>query len=184
MVVVIVLTSLSVAREREFGTFDQLLVAPFSPHEILIGKAVPGMLFGVADGLLMSLAAVLWFGIPFRGSMFCLVLILATFVLSIVGVGLFISSLSRTMQQGLLGAFIFMMPAVILSGFVTPLANMPQWLQQATIINPMRYVVIALRQVFLEGAGFSIVWPQLVPLLLSAVVMLPLAGWFFRHRTS
>lgn len=184
MVVVMVLTSLSVAREREFGTFDQLLVAPFSPSEILIAKAIPGMVFGVADGLLLSAGAVLWFGVPFRGTLPLLIGVLAVFVLAIVGVGLFISSLSRTMQQGLLGAFVFMMPAVILSGFVTPLANMPAWLQWGTYFNPMRYIVIALRRIFLEGAGLAVIWPQIWPLLISACLTLPLAGWFFRHRTS
>lgn len=184
MVVVMVLTSLSVAREREFGTFDQLLVAPFTPWEILAGKAIPPMTLGMAEGFLMSFAAAFWFGIPFRGSIAALAASLGLFVLAIVGVGLFISSLSRTMQQGLLGSFIFMMPAVILSGFTTPLANMPGWLEKSTRVNPMRYIVIALRRIALEGADIDVVWPQLWPLALIACVTLPVAGWFFRHRTS
>lgn len=183
-VVVMVLTSLSVAREREFGTFDQLLVAPFRPLEILVGKAVPGMAFGLLDSLLLSAAAVLWFRLPFRGTVFALVVALSLFILSIVGVGLFVSSLSTTMQQALLGSFVFTMPAVVLSGFTTPIENMPHWLRMATYANPLRYIVIALRETFLEGAGVRDLWPQLWPMLLIAAVTLPAAGWLFRHRAQ
>lgn len=184
MVVVTTLTSLSVAREREFGTFDQLLVAPFGPTEILIGKAMPGLVFGLMDSLLLSLAAIFWFGVPMRGSVLALVAVLCLFVLAIVGVGLFISSLSMTMQQALLGSFVFIMPSVILGGFTTPIQNMPMWLQDMTLVNPLRYVVIALRQVFLQGAQITDVWPQLWPMALIAMLTLPLAGWMFRHRTG
>jgi ABC-2 type transport system permease protein len=181
-VVVMVLTSLSVAREREFGTFDQLLVAPFRPTEILIGKAVPGMTFGLLDSLLLSAAAVLWFDLPFRGSVAVLVIALSLFIVSIVGVGLLVSSLSMTMQQALLGSFVFIMPAVVLSGFTTPIENMPGWLQVATHVDPLRYIVVALREIFLEGAGLRAVWPQLWPMAAIAAVTLPSAAWLFRHR--
>jgi drug efflux transport system permease protein len=184
MVVVMILTSLSVAREREFGTFDQLLVAPFTPGEILIGKSLPGMLFGLADALLFSAGAVYWFHVPFRGTVAALVLALLCFITAIVGVGLLVSSLSMTMQQGLLGSFVFIMPAVTLSGFATPIENMPAWLQTADLANPMRYIVIALREVFLQGADVATIWPQLWPLLLMTGAMLPVAGWMFRHRSQ
>lgn len=183
MVVVMILTSLSVAREREFGTFDQLLVAPFNPGEILIGKSLPGMVFGLMDALIFSAGAVYWFKVPFRGTIAALILALACFIITIVGVGLLVSSLSMTMQQGLLGSFVFMMPAVILSGFATPIKNMPQWLQVGDLINPVRYIIIALRNIFLEGADTSMIWPQIWPLLLIASVTLPAAGWMFRHRS-
>ncbi|MFO7964768.1 MAG: ABC transporter permease [Desulfobacterales bacterium] len=182
MVVVIIITSLSVAREREFGTFDQLLVAPFSPAEILIGKSIPGIVFGFFDALIFCIGAVYWFGVPFRGSVADLVLVLACFVIAIVGVGLLISSLSVTMQQALLGSFVFIMPAVILSGFTTPIANMPRWLQFGTLINPLRYIIEALRRIFLQGAETASIWPQLWPLIIMAFVTLPAAGWLFRHR--
>ena len=138
MVVVMILTSLSVAREREFGTFDQLLVAPFTPGEILVGKSLPGMFFGIMDAFLFAAGAVYWFGVPFRGTIPALVLALACFIITIVGVGLLVSSLSMTMQQALLGSFVFMMPSVILSGFATPIENMPHWLQIGTLFNPLR----------------------------------------------
>jgi ABC-2 type transport system permease protein len=184
MVIVMIVTGLSIAREREFGTFDQLLVAPFRPGEILVGKSVPGMLFGFLDALLFSVGAVLWFEVPFRGTITALVLALACFILTIVGIGLLVSSLSMTMQQALLGSFVFMMPAVILSGFTTPIENMPHWLQIGTYLNPVRYIIRALREIFLEGAGVPMIWSQLWPLLLIACVTLPAAAWMFRHRSQ
>ncbi len=182
LVVVLLLTSLSVAREREFGTFDQLLVAPFTPGEILVGKSMPGIVFGLLDALIFAAGAVYWFGVPFRGTITALVLALLCFIITMVGVGLLISSLSMTMQQSLLGSFVFLMPAVTLSGFATPIENMPFWLQKANLINPVRYIIVALRNIFLEGADTVMVWPHLWPLLLIASVTLPLAGWLFRYR--
>lgn len=184
MVVVMILSSLSVAREREFGTFDQLLVAPFRPFEILIGKAIPPIVFGLFDALLLSGAAVFFFKIPFHGSVSALVVILTVFVVAVVGVGLFVSSISTTMQQALLGSFIFMMPAVILGGFTTPIENMPDWLQTATYLNPLRYVVYGLREIYLAGGDLVSVWPLIWPMACIAAVTLPLAGWMFRRRTT
>lgn len=184
MVVVIILTSLSVAREREFGTFDQLLVAPFVPAEILIAKSIPGIFFGLTDALIFCAGAVFWFGVPLRGSIPALVLALFCFTIAVVGVGLLVSSLSTTMQQALLGSFIFMMPSVVLSGFTTPIENMPAWLQTATRLNPLRYIIVALREIFLKGADLAFIWPQLWPLLLMSVTTLPFAAWMFRHRSE
>lgn len=184
MVIVMILTSLSVAREREFGTFDQLLVAPFTPAEILIGKSLPGIVFGLLDALIFSAGAVFWFAVPFRGTIAALVVTLLFFVLAVVGVGLTISAFSVTMQQGLLGAFLFLMPAMTLSGLASPIENMPLWLQRADLINPVRYIVIALRRIFLEGADLAGVWAQLCPLMIMASVTLPFAAWLFRRRSS
>ena len=183
MVVVMILTSLSVSREREFGTFDQLLVAPFTPGEILIGKSLPGIVFGLLDALIFAAGAVYYFGVPFRGTVTALILALFCFIITMVGIGLLVSSLSMTMQQGLLGSFLFIMPAVTLSGFATPIANMPIWLQKADLINPLRYIIIALRNIFLEGADTAMIWPQLWPLLLLSSITLPLAAWLFRNRS-
>lgn len=184
MIIVLLLASLSVAREREFGTFDQLMVAPFRPWEILVGKSMPGIAFGLVNGLALSMGAVYWFGVPFLGSFAALLVTLLLFFLAIVGVGLLISSISMTMQQGLLGSFIFIMPAVILSGFTTSIENMPEWLQVVTYGNPLRYAVRSLREIFLESAGISGVWPQLWPLVVIACVTLPAAAWMFRHRSQ
>jgi ABC-2 type transport system permease protein len=184
MVVVMLLTSLSVAREREFGTFDQLLVAPFTPGEILIGKSLPGMLFGFMNALIFSAGAVWWFGVPFRGTLSALVLVLLCFIVTMVGIGLLVSSLSMTMQQGLLGAFVIMMPSIILSGLATPIENMPHWLQVLDYVNPVRYIIVALRDIFLQGADVGMIWPQIWPLLILAGVTLPSAAWLFRHRAQ
>jgi len=184
MIVVMVLSSLSVAREREFGTFDQLLVAPFRPVEILVGKALPPLVFGLFDALLLSGAAVFLLKIPFHGTVSALVIILTVFMVAVVGVGLFVSSLSTTMQQALLGSFVFIMPAVILGGFTTPIENMPGWLQTATYINPLRYVVYGLRQIFLAGGDLDSILPQIWPMACIAALTLPLAGWMFRRRTT
>jgi ABC-2 type transport system permease protein len=184
MVVVMILTSLSVAREREFGTFDQLLVAPLTSGEILIGKSLPGIVIGLMDALLFSVGAIYWFKVPFRGTIAALVLALLCFIITMVGVGLLVSSLSMTMQQGLLGSFVFIMPAVTLSGLATPVENMPHWLQVVDLANPVRYIIVALRDIFLEGADVSMVWPQLWPLILFACVTLPIASWLFRHRSQ
>ncbi|MBN2428296.1 MAG: ABC transporter permease [Deltaproteobacteria bacterium] len=184
MVVVMILTSLSVAREREFGTFDQLLVAPFTPGEILLGKSMPGLLFGLMNALIFSAGAVWWFNVPFRGTVSALVLSLLCFIVTMVGMGLLVSSFSMTLQQGLLGAFVVMMPAVVLSGLATPIENMPHWLQTMDLVNPVRYIIVALRRIFLEGADVAMIWPQLWPLLIIAGVTLPSAAWLFRHRTQ
>jgi drug efflux transport system permease protein len=182
LLVTMLVTALSVAREREQGTFDQLLVTPLRPVEILLGKALPGFIIGSAEATVIILIATLWFRIPLLGSLAVLYAGLALFLLSAVGVGLMISSIAVTQQQGLLGAFLFMVPAVILSGFATPIANMPRIVQAVTLLDPLRYFLIVLRKVFLEGVSFDVLIPQFWPMALIGVVSLSAAGWLFRHR--
>ncbi len=182
LLVTMLVTALSVAREREQGTFDQLLVTPLRPVEILIGKTLPGFLIGLAEASVIMLAAVFWFKVPLLGSLFTLYTGIVLFLLSGVGVGLMISSFAVTQQQGLLGAFIFMVPSIILSGFATPIRNMPVLVQDLTLINPMRYFMVVLRSVFLEGTPFNLLIPQFWPMALIGVVTLSIAGWLFRHR--
>jgi ABC-2 type transport system permease protein len=182
LVVTMLVTALSVAREREQGTFDQLLVTPFRPVEILIGKALPGFAIGIVEATVIIIMAVLWFKVPLMGSVVTLYTGLALFLLSAIGVGLMISSLAVTQQQGLLGAFLFLVPAVILSGFTTPIANMPRLIQDFTLLNPMRYFMVVLRGVFLEGTPFPLLVGQFWPMAAIGVVTLAAAGWLFRHR--
>jgi drug efflux transport system permease protein len=182
LVVTTLVTALSVAREREQGTFDQLLVTPFRPGEILLGKALPGFIIGLFEATLIILIAVLWFQVPLRGSLLTLYVGLLCFLLSTVGMGLMISSLAVTQQQGLLGAFLFLVPSIILSGFATPIANMPYWVQQITYIDPLRYFLIILRGVFLEGTPFHLLLDQFWPMAIIGMVNLLLAGYLFRHR--
>jgi len=182
LVVTILVTALTVAREREQGTFDQLLVTPLRPGEILVGKALPGFVIGILQATLIMAVARLWFGVPFLGSLAAFYAGLSLFLLSGVGMGLLISSLAATQQQGLLGAFLFMVPAIILSGFATPIANMPEAVQAVTLVDPLRYFLVVVRKLFLEGAGFEIVAGQLWPMALIGTVSLALASWLFRHR--
>jgi ABC-2 type transport system permease protein len=182
LVVTVMVTALSVAREREAGTFDQLLVTPLRPVEVLLGKALPGIVIGFLEANLIILIAVLWFHVPLRGNLLALYLGLFLFLLSVIGVGLMISSIAVTQQQGLLGGFLFLVPSIILSGFATPIANMPQTVQVLTLVNPMRYFLVILRSVFLEGGSGSLLWPEYWPMAVIGVVNLALAGWLFRHR--
>ena len=184
LVITTIVTSLSVAREREAGTFDQLLVTPLRPVEILIGKSIPGVMIGLLEGSFILLMAVLWFEVPFRGSLGALYTGMFLYILSGVGVGLMISSLALTQQQGMLGAFLFMVPAVILSGFATPIANMPTVVQWITYIDPLRYFLIILRGVFLEGDDYSLLLHYYWPMAMIALVTLSFAGWLFRHRMN
>ncbi len=182
LLVTMLVTALSVAREREQGTFDQLLVTPLRPVEILIGKTLPGFIIGLGEASVIMLAAVFWFKVPLLGSLFTLYTGILLFLLSGVGVGLMISSFAVTQQQGLLGAFIFMVPSIILSGFATPIRNMPVLVQDITLLNPMRYFMVVLRGVFLEGVPFQLLIHQFWPMALIGVTALSIAGWLFRHR--
>ena len=159
-VVTLLVVALTVAREREAGTFDQLLVTPMRPIDILLGKSLPGLLIGMVEATVIILATVWWFGVPLRGSLLPLYLGLMLFVTAVTGVGLMISSLAVTQQQALLGAFLFMVPSIVLSGFATPIANMPEFVQRLTVINPMRYFLNVVRGVFLEGATVHSLLPQ------------------------
>lgn len=182
LVVTMLTTAMSVAREREQGTFDQLLVTPLSPLEILIGKALPSLLIGVVLASLVISLAVFWFHVPLQGGLPTLYGGIVLFLFAAVGVGLLISALAVTLQQALLGGFLFMVPAVILSGFATPIANMPPAVQLLTYANPVRYYLVILRSVFLEGADSRLLFAQMWPLALIALITLAAAAWLFRRR--
>jgi ABC-2 type transport system permease protein len=181
-VVTLLVTALSVAREREAGTFDQLLVTPMRPIEILLGKCIPGLMIGSVEATFIIAAGIVWFAVPLRGGLFALYLGLFIFLLSVIGIGLMISSLSVTQQQALLGAFLFIVPSTLLSGFATPIANMPPLIQDITYLNPMRYFLIIVRSVFLEGASAWSLAPQYWPMLAIGLATLTMAGWLFRRR--
>ena len=182
MLVALIVTALSIARERELGTFDQLLVSPLLPIEILLGKSIPAIIIGMIEGTIIIAAAVFIFRVPFTGSLLDLYLGMFVFICAIVGVGLFISSLSSTQQQAILGGFIFMAPAVLLSGFATPIENMPTWLQYLTYANPLRYYLVIAKGVFLKAMPLSIVLSNVWPMMIIAFCTLSLSTWFFRHR--
>jgi ABC-2 type transport system permease protein len=182
MLQTLLLTALSVAREREQGTFDQLLVTPLSPWEIMVGKAVPSVLIGLGQATLVLAVAVFWFEIPLAGSPVTLYAGLLLFTTASVGIGLSISALSATMQQAMLYTFVLLMPMMLLSGLTTPVANMPQVLQVATLANPLRFAIDLVQRVYLEGATLGSVASNLAPMAVIAALTLPLAAWLFRNR--
>lgn len=182
MLEALIITALSVARERELGTFDQLLVSPAESLEIMLSKAIPSVLISMGEGTIILLFAILFFKIPFTGSFFLFYLAMFFFVCCIVGVGLFISSLCFTQQQAILGSSLFMTPSVVLSGFAAPIHNMPEWLQPFTYLVPLRYFLTISKGIFLKSMPAWIVWVNIWPLIVIALVMMSWTTWFFRHR--
>lgn len=180
----LVVTALSVAREREQGTFEQLLVSPLTPEMIMIGKAIPAMMVGFFQATLILCIAVFFYGVPFRGSLVLLYGGMFFYSLSLVGVGLMISSISKTQQQAFLGAFVFMMPAILLSGFSSPVENMPHWLQIGTWINPVRHFVEVVKGVFLKDASFERILSLIIPLAVISVITLTVAAVMFRRKAA
>lgn len=179
---VLILAGLSVAREREQGTFDQLLVTPLSSIEILIGKAIPPLLIGILQATFVLLVCVLWFKIPMSGSLLVFYLTVLIFMISCIGIGLSISAVSTSMQQVMVYTFVIMMPMILLSGLSTPIRNMPRILQIATYANPMRFEVEAIRRIYLEGSTLAQIAHNFIPMAVVAAVTLPLAVWLFRNK--
>jgi ABC-2 type transport system permease protein len=180
----LIVTALSVAREREEGTFDQLLVSPLTPAYIMAGKAIPGMLVAFMQGGFIALVAHFLYGVPFTGSLPALISGMLAYGLALAGIGLFISSLCTNQQQAFLGVFCFMVPAVNLSGYVAPIENMPLIFQGLAHINPLTYFILLLKGVFLKGFGLAECWPQLWPLLLFSLCTLSLALRLFRRHIA
>ncbi len=176
------LTAMSVAREREQGTFDQLLVTPFRPFEIMAGKAMPSLVVGAIQAGGVLLVAQLWFRIPFAGAYATLYTGLLMFLLAAIGIGLLVSAVAATMQQALLYSMLMIMPFSLLSGLTTPISSMPRAVQYLTAINPLRYAIDITRRVYLEGVGLDLLIPDLWPLALIAALTLTAASWMFSHR--
>ena len=184
MLQTLLLAALSVAREREQGTFDQLLVTPLTPLQILAGKAVPSVLVGVMQSTLVLLITRFWFGVPMTGSPWLLYLGLFGFTGASVGIGMSISALALNMQQAMLYTFLLIMPLTLLSGLITPIRNMPEVLQILTYANPLRFGVELVRRVYLEGAGLPDIAFDFLPLFVVASITMPLAAWLFRNRLA
>ena len=182
LVISILLTAMSIARERELGTFDQLIVSPLTSFEILVGKTIPPLVISIILTCFMTFMAVYFFKIPFSGSLGLFLLSTIISLLSIVGVGLFISSLCKTQQQAILGVFTFQMPAVIMSGFVSPVEDMPMILQKIDMLNPIKYFMTLSKGIFLKGMEPMDVLGNIIPLILIAILTLSLAGWTFKRK--
>ena len=182
LVTTLILTSLSIARERELGTFDQLIVSPLSSFEILLGKSIPPLIIAMSLTMLMVCIVIIGFKVPFAGSIFLFFISILISLLAIVGVGLFISSICNTQQQAILSVMTFMMPAILLSGFISPIEDMPQFLQYLTYLNPVRFFMVLSRGIFLKGMGVADVITNIIPLLLIATITLTLAGRTFKRK--
>lgn len=176
------ITSQSVARERELGTFDQLMVSPLRIHEILIGKMVPPFVIGMINGSLYLIIAPLVFGVPFTGSLLLFFLSLAMYMLALIGLGMLVSAIAKTQQQAFLGVFLITTPLILLSGYASPIDNMPGWLQLVTYLDPARYFLVIVQGLFLKAMPAAAVFQQLWPLALIACATLAASAWLFRAR--
>ncbi|BFU91995.1 MAG: transport permease protein [Nitrospira sp.] len=175
LVMVVSLTAFAIVREREIGTLEQIMVTPIGRLEFILGKTLPFFLIGLFDTALVSLVGTFWFGVPFRGSIGVLAIGSILFILCMLGIGLFISTISRTQQQAMVSGFFFNMPAITFSGFGTPISSMPEWLQTLTYLNPLRYFLEVLRGVYLKGVGLDVLWPQMVAMGLLGSIMLAIS---------
>lgn len=179
---VLILTSLSVAREREQGTMDQLLVSPLTPAMIMIGKTVPALLVATVQATIILVAAVLVYRVPFVGSLILLYGSIVLYSLALAGFGLLISTICATQQQAFLGIFSFLMPAILLSGFVAPVENMPLWLQYLDWLNPLRHFIVIVKGLFLKDLALAALFAHLWPLLVIATTTLGGALLMFRRQ--
>jgi ABC-2 type transport system permease protein len=182
LLVTLMLTALSVVREKEIGTMEQIMVTPIRPIELMLGKTIPFALVGLFDMVLVTTVALALFQVPFRGSIAVLFLATVLFLLTTLGAGLFLSTVSSTQQQAMISSFFFFQPAFMLSGFTFPIRNMPEVVQWMTLLNPMRYFMDIVRGVFLKGVGIEVLWPQLLMLGLFGVLILWFSALRFRKR--
>ena len=184
VIVTTLVTAMGLAREREMGTMEQVLVTPIKPLWLLTGKLLPFLVIGAFEVLLLLAVGTWVFAVPIRGSLLVAGAGVLLYVFSTLGVGLLISTLSQTQQQAFLGGFIFMMPAILLSGVMTPIRAMPDWLQYVTYLNPVRHFAEVMRGVLLRGAGFGDLWSQLAALAILGFGIMGLAVSRFRTTLS
>jgi len=180
--VTLMLTAMAIVREKEIGTMEQLMVTPIRPIELMIGKTLPFAFVGLFEVALITSAAMLIFNTPFRGSVVLLFVCAALFLMTSLGAGLFLSTISQTQQQAMMMNFFFSTPAFMLSGFAFPLRNMPVAVQYLTYLNPLRYFIEIVRGLFLKGVGISVLWPQMVCLAVYGVAALGLSALRF-HKS-
>ncbi|MBI3940345.1 MAG: ABC transporter permease [Acidobacteria bacterium] len=181
-IVTLILTAMALVREKEIGTMEQLMVTPIRPIELILGKTLPFALVGLCDMVLVTGAALAVFRIPFRGQGWLLLCCSILFLMTSLGAGLFISTISHTQQQAMMASFFFVMPAFMLSGFAFPIRNMPVAVQYLTYANPVRYFIEILRGIFLKGSGVEVLWPQMAALFVYGAVVLGLSVLRFQKR--
>lgn len=184
MVTTLLLTSMAIVRERELGTMEQLMVTPLRPAELILGKTIPFAILAFFEMALITIVGVLKFDIPIRGPLLLLPFSTLIYLLPVLGIGLFISTFTRTLQQAMMATFLFFSPAVLLSGFMFPIENMPEAIQYLTLLNPLRYFLVVIRGLFLKGNGLAVLWPQLAALLLLGVAALTVSSLRFKKRLA
>jgi len=185
MVMTLILTSLGIVKEKELGTLEQIVVTPIRPYQLIIGKLSLFVLIGFVDVLLVVIISTFLFGLPVKGSVALLVLLCMVFLMTTLGLGLFISTVSRTQQQAMMSSIFFvMLPMIFLSGFVFPIENMPKAIQALTYVMPLRYFFVIIRGIFLKGVGLEVLWPQALAMLGFGVGILGLSILRFRKRVS
>jgi len=180
--VTMLLTSMAIVKEREIGTLEQLVVTPITPAELIVGKTLPYIAIGFIDMLLVLALSTFWFRVPIAGSVLLLFALATVFIFTSLGLGLFISTISLTQQQAMMTTFFIMLPSILLSGFMFPIANMPRFIQYVTLLIPLRYFLVIVRGIFLKGNGLAILWPQVAMLLAFGVAILGLSALRFRKR--
>ena len=184
MMITMVLTSLAIVKEKEQGTMEQLIVTPMRPHDLILGKLLPFFLIGLVEIAVVVAAAVFGFGVPVKGSVWLLFGLSPIFMLTTLGLGLFISTISRNQQQAMLTAAFFIIPQIILSGFVFPIENMPRLIQGLTYLVPLRYYLVIIRGLFLKAVGLAALWDETTALLIFGVCILGLSVLRFRKKSE
>ena len=182
MILILLFTSISIVREKEIGTMEQLIVTPIRPFEFIMGKTIPYIIIALAQMAVVTIFGIFWFHIPFAGSVVLLFFAACIFLLSTLGIGLFISTISYTQQQAMMTTFFFILPFFMLSGFVFPVANMPEIVKFLTYLNPLMYFLIIIRGIFLKGVGLKILWPQFIALMIIGLIVFVTAVKRFKKR--
>lgn len=178
----LILTSMAIVREKEIGTMEQLIVSPIKPIELILGKITPFGIIAIVQMVMIAVVGVLWFKIPCRGSIPLLFGATLIYLLTSLGIGLFISTISSTQQEAMMSVFLFYFPAILLSGFAYPVANMPHWVQVITIVNPLKYYLVILRSIFLKGVGIHVLWDEMLVLLVMGAAIIILSSSRFRKN--
>ncbi|MDD5174659.1 MAG: ABC transporter permease [Candidatus Omnitrophota bacterium] len=178
----LILTSMAIVREKEIGTMEQLIVSPIRSIELILGKIIPFGIIAIVQMVMVATVGVLWFNIPCIGSIPLLFGATLIYLLTSLGIGLFISTISSTQQEAMMAVFLFYFPAILLSGFAYPVANMPQWVQVITTVNPLKYYLVILRSIFLKGVGINVLWDEMLILLVMGVAVITLSSSRFQKN--
>lgn len=181
-IITTLLTAMGIVREKEIGTLEQLMVSPIKPYQLMIGKTVPFAILGLLEMTFAITVAKLWYNIPIAGNLFILFIFAIVFIFTTLGLGIFISTISRTQQQAMFLAWFIMVFGIIMSGFMFPIENMPKALQYLTYLNPVRYFLTVVRELFLKGSGIQYLWQQGVIMLIFSITIIGLSANRFSKR--